>query len=78
MPRGAIVLFDQREGRELIERLCRANRIPCAVLEQLLEEIIDNDARQRRRGLWQAFDSLLDSLPEHMGTEDVPPSDRTA
>jgi hypothetical protein len=54
-------LFDQPEGRRLIEKHCYAISLPVGDLQQLVEEVIDKDAMARRRGLWQAFDEILDA-----------------
>ena len=61
MPRDIVVLFDQEEGRQLIERRCRKIGLPVADLQRLIEEIIDKSTMQRRHGLWQAFDEVLDA-----------------
>ena len=61
MPRDAVVLFGQDEGRKLIERHCRKIKLPVADLRRLVEEVIDKSSMQRRAGLWQAFDEVLDA-----------------
>ena len=61
MPRDIVVLFDQEEGRQLIERHCRDIGLPVADLQRLIEEVIDKSTMQRRHGLWQAFDEVLDA-----------------
>jgi hypothetical protein len=60
MARGAIVLFEQPEGRKLIEKHCQRIDLPVEDLRRLVEEIVDKDSMQRRRGLWQAFDEIVD------------------
>jgi len=61
MPRDIVVLFDQEEGRQLIESHCRKIGLPVADLQRLIEEVIDKSTMQRRHGLWQAFDEVLDA-----------------
>jgi hypothetical protein len=61
MPRDIVVLFDQDEGRRLIERRCADIGLAVADLQLLIEEVIDKSSMQRRHGLWQAFDEILDA-----------------
>lgn len=61
MPRDIVVLFDQEEGRRLIETRCATIGLPVADLQRLIEEVIDKSSMQRRHGLWQAFDEILDA-----------------
>ena len=60
MPKDVVALFAQEEGKRLIERHCRGISLPVADLRRLVEEIVDKSAMQRRRGLWQTFDEVLD------------------
>lgn len=64
MARGAIVLFEQPEGRALIEKHCGRISLPTEDLKRLVEEVIDIDSMQRRRGMRQAFDEIFDALVE--------------
>ncbi len=66
MARDVVVLFVQDEGKKLIQRHCRRIGLPVSDLRRLVDEIIDKDTMQRRRGLWEAFDEVLDvgSEPE--------------
>lgn len=61
MPRDIVVLFDQEDGRRLIEAHCRKIGLPVGDLQRLIEEVIDKSTMQRRHGLWQAFDEVLDA-----------------
>lgn len=61
MPRDVVVLFAQEEGRKLVTKHCRRISLPVADLRRLVEEVVDKSTMQRRRGLWQAFDEVLDS-----------------
>ncbi|WP_366055859.1 DNA modification system-associated small protein [Immundisolibacter sp.] len=61
MPRDIVVLFDQEDGRRLIENHCRKIGLPVGDLQRLIEEVIDKSTMQRRHGLWQAFDEVLDA-----------------
>jgi hypothetical protein len=61
MPRDAVVLFAQEQGKQLIKRHCRKIRLRVADLHRLVEEVVERDSMMRRRGLHQAFDEILDS-----------------
>jgi hypothetical protein len=61
MPREIVTLFAQTEGKALIKKHCRKIRLEVEDLRRLVEEVIEKDSMQRRHGLWQAFDEVLDS-----------------
>ncbi len=61
MARDAVVLFTQDEGKKLIQRHCRRIGLPVADLRRLVDEVIHKSTMQRRRGLWEAFDEVLDT-----------------
>jgi len=67
MPREIVTLFAQPQGQVLIRKHCRRVGLPIADLRTMIEEVIDKDTMQRRNGLWQAFDSILDSAEEAEG-----------
>lgn len=60
MPKDVVTLFAQEEGKKLIARHCRRINLPVSALRQLVEEVVDKSAMQRRRGLWQTFDEVID------------------
>jgi hypothetical protein len=64
MPRDVVVLFARPEGRKLIERHCRKNRIKVADLKALVELEIDQVGRDRKRDLWPAFDEVIDGFDD--------------
>lgn len=61
MARDVVALFAQEEGKKLIARHCRQINLPVADLRRLVDEVIDKNTMQRRRGLWEAFDEVLDA-----------------
>lgn len=61
MPRDAVVLFSTPQGRQLITRHCRRIKLPVEDLRSMIDEVIEKSAMQRRRGLWDYFDSVLDT-----------------
>lgn len=72
MRRGAIPLLEQPEGQELIEKHCARIGLPRTVLNQILKEVVERDAMQRRRGLWISFDEILESATDQDTVSDVP------
>lgn len=60
MARDAVALFAQEEGRKLINRHCRKIGLPVGDLRRLVDEVISKSTMQRRHGLWEAFDEVLD------------------
>jgi hypothetical protein len=66
MAREVVTLFAQQEGQTLIRKHCRQVGLEVEDLRRLIEEVIEKDSMQRRHGLWQAFDEVL----EGSGTKD--------
>ncbi|NCT66417.1 MAG: hypothetical protein GXC76_02105 [Rhodanobacteraceae bacterium] len=60
MPKDVVTLFAQEDGKKLIQKHCRGAGLPVADLKRLVEEVVDRGSLQRRAGLWQAFDEVLD------------------
>lgn len=77
MPRNAVVLFDDPEGSELLKRYCEQVGLELADLEELLERVIGMDWMQRRRGLFPAFDEILDRMRDVESNKNVSSPDRT-
>ncbi|MCX8134748.1 MAG: hypothetical protein N3D18_12395 [Roseococcus sp.] len=64
MPREMVTLFRQEKGLALLRRHCAAIGLAEQDLKDLIEEVIEKDSMARRRGLWQAFDEILDRTEE--------------
>jgi hypothetical protein len=64
MPRDVVVLFNQPDGEALIRRHCAEAGVPFGTLEELLETEIERSGLQRRHGLREAFDDILDRMDE--------------
>lgn len=60
MANEIVTLFGQADGMELVEKHCRQIGLGVGDLQRLVEEVIDKEPLQRRHGLWQAFDEVLD------------------
>ncbi len=67
MPKDIVVLFDQDEGKELIRAECRTAGIRIGTLKELVELEIEKHGLQRRDGLWQGFDDILDRIDDEDG-----------
>lgn len=64
MPRDVVTLFAQEAGKKLIKKHCKRISLPVASLRRLVEEIVEKSTMQRRHGLWEAFDEVLDETDE--------------
>ena len=61
MPHNHIVLFNNRESREMVKRLCMKYEFVFEVFEELIQAEINQDGGNRYR-LWQDFDDILDRI----------------
>jgi len=62
MPRNVVVLFDNPTGRALIEDACKENDVVLAAFEELVEAEVEQTGKQRRAGLLDSFDDILDRI----------------
>lgn len=62
MPRNVVVLLDNPEGRAMIKDACKANGMHFAELEELVQAEVEQTGKQRRAGLWDSFDDILDRI----------------
>jgi hypothetical protein len=60
MPRKVVVILDSKEGRELVRRKCREIKLKMPIFERLVEAELDQQGKQRKRGLREEFDEILD------------------
>lgn len=70
MPRNVVVILDQKEGRDLVRKICRKNKIGLPEFEELVAVEVDQVGKQRKKGLWEAFDDILDRI--NLEESDVP------
>lgn len=63
-PRDTVVLFSTQEGEALVRRHCRAAGIRLADLKDLVEIEADHVGRQRKAGLWDQFQDVIDRMGE--------------
>ena len=62
MPRNVVVLLDNAEGRAMIKESCKANNMLFAEFEELVQAEVEQTGKQRRAGLWDSFDDILDRI----------------
>lgn len=60
MPKNIIVILNTEEGRALVRRKCRTAKVRISTFEQLVDAELDQQGKQRKRGLWEEFDRVLD------------------
>lgn len=64
MPRDVVVLLDNPDSRELVRRLCRKHGVNFAEFQELVQAEIEQTGKQRKRGLGEQFDDILDRVDE--------------
>ena len=62
MAQNVVVLLDNLEGREMVRQTCRENGILFAELQELIQVEVEQTGRNRRIGVWDAFDDILDRI----------------
>lgn len=60
MAKKVVVLLDTDDGRSLVRRKCRSAKLRIAAFEQLVDAELDQQGKQRKAGLWDEFDRILD------------------
>ena len=62
MTRNVVMLLDNADGRAMIEQICQTNGILVAGFEELVRTEVEQSGKQRRIGLGEAFDDILDRI----------------
>ena len=62
MSTNAVVLLDNSEGREMIKKACKEKGLEFAEFKDLVQAIVEQTGKQRRAGLWESFDDILDRI----------------
>ncbi len=62
MPRNVVVLLDDKDGQAMIREACKQNGVNFAEFEELVQTEVEQTGRQRRAGLWDSFDDILDRI----------------
>ena len=56
----SIPLFQQSDAREALKRRCRDAKISILLIEDLVEAVAEQIGKERKRGLQDRIESLLD------------------
>ena len=56
----SIPLFQQSDAREALKRRCRDAKISIRLIEDLVEAVAEQIGKERKRGLQDRIESLLD------------------
>lgn len=62
MPRNVVVLLDNKDGRSMIKAACKESGLFFAEFEELVQSEVEQTGKQRRAGLWDSFDDILDRI----------------
>ncbi len=62
MSRNVVVLLENREGRVMVEKFCRENGFDFSAFEELIKAEIEQSGKQKKKGLWDDFDNILDHI----------------
>ncbi|MEQ8710241.1 MAG: hypothetical protein RIC36_14715 [Rhodospirillales bacterium] len=62
MPRNVVVLLDNPDGRTMIKAACKEKGLLFTEFEELVQSEVEQTGKQRRAGLWDSFDDILDRI----------------
>jgi hypothetical protein len=62
MPRNVVVLLDNADGRAMIKKACKENGLHFSEFVELVQSEVEQTGKQRRAGLWDSFDDILDRI----------------
>lgn len=62
MTQNVVVLLDNPEGRSLVREECLENNIIFQEFVELVQAEVDQTGKQKKKGLWDAFDDILDRI----------------
>lgn len=62
MTQNVVVLLDNPEGRSLVREECIENNIIFQEFVELVQAEVDQTGKQKKKGLWDAFDDILDRI----------------
>lgn len=62
MQRNVVVLLDNADGRAMIKEACKNNALLFAEFQELVHAEVEQTGKQRRAGLWDSFDDILDRI----------------
>ena len=59
---NVVVLLENPDGKSMVKEICKKNQIHFAEFEELVQAEVDQVGKQRRAGLWDSFDDILDRI----------------
>lgn len=62
MTQNVVVLLDNPEGRSLVREECLENNIIYQEFVDLVQAEVDQTGKQKKKGLWDQFDDILDRI----------------
>jgi hypothetical protein len=64
MARNVVVLLDNPDGRALIKQACKSRSLLFPEFQELVQAEVEQTGKQRKAGLWDAFDDILDRIQD--------------
>jgi hypothetical protein len=64
MPRNVVVLLDNPDGRAMVKDACKEAGVLFAEFQELVQAEIEQTGKQRKKGLWDDFDDILDRIQD--------------
>ena len=62
MAQNVVVLLDNPEGRSLVREECIESGISFPEFKELIQAEVDQTGKQKKKGLWDSFDDILDRI----------------
>ena len=62
MAKNVVVLLSEGSGRKMVQETCKANGLDFNRFEKLVQVEVEQTGKQRRDGLWNSFDDILDGI----------------
>lgn len=62
MPRNVVVLLDNQDGRAMVKDACDQRGYDFAAFTELVQAEVEQVGKQRKRGITDRFDDILDRI----------------
>jgi hypothetical protein len=62
LPSHIVVILAKPEGRRLVQEKCSENGFDIAFMEELVQAELEQIGKQKKIGLWEDFDDILDRM----------------
>lgn len=57
-----IALIHNPDGKELVKHSCKKHGLHYSEFMELVAAVVEQSGKQRRKGLWDNFDDILDRI----------------